>query len=391
MIWNLVKKEWLDVKRDRKLLLGSIILPLILLPLVGIILFAATVYQPPTIDIINQNVNNSNYVNEFSKYIQSNGGIVYINSSQPADIQIIFPPQFYQNLTSINRTAIVYISYIISSRSDALTLVENGLYQILYNTSLNRIHQIENSANLTVSPSIIRDPLEIELLYKLPTGKAVSQSQNELSQLARVIAILLFPAATPVIYFVTDSIMGEKERKTLESLLASPISSREFIFSKLIISLILGFISSLGDLLGLVLFSLFTPFIIGQGFQLNLTFTGLVVAIYLIMILLTASMSIIILILLGGSSRNVQIINFLITSFGMIASFSSLFVNFTHLPFPLSLIVGIPYVQLIASLLFYVFGLLQESIFSISITLAVSILLLLLSARFLDSERLLLK
>ncbi|AWR98209.1 ABC transporter permease subunit [Acidianus sulfidivorans JP7] len=390
-MWNLIKKEWLDVKRDRKLLLGSIILPLIILPLVGIILFAATVYQPPTVDIINQNSSNNRYVLELSDYIKNNGGIVYINSSEPADIQIIFPSQFYENITSLNRTAIVYISYVISSRSQALSLVENGLYKILYNTSLNRINQIEKKANVNISAVAVREPLEVELLYKLPSGKAASQSQDELSQLARIIAILIFPAATPVIYFVTDSIMGEKERKTLESLLASPISSRSFIFSKLVISLILGLISSIGDLIGLVVFSLFIPFIIGQGLTLNFTLTGLVVSIYLVMILLTASLSIIILVLLGGSSRNVQIINFIITSFGMIASFSSLFVNFGNLTYPFSLILGIPFVQLVASLLFYVFGLIQESIFSILVTLGVSILLLLLASRFLDSERLLLK
>lgn len=391
MILDILRKEWLDIKRDKKLILGSVLLPLILLPLVGIILFAAAVSQPPTIDIINQNVNNSKYVIQLSNYIRSNGGIVYINSSQPADIQIIFPYDFYQNLTSLNRTAIVYISYIISSRSDALSLVENGLYQILYNASLNRVNEIEKLAKVNISPSVIRDPLEVELLYKLPTGKATSQSQSQFSQLARVLTILLFPAATPVIYFVTDSIMGEKERRTLESLLASPISSRTFIFSKLVISLILGLISSIGDLVGLVLFSLFSPYIVGQGFRLDFQFTGLVILVYLLMILLTASMSIAILVLLGGSSRNVQIINFIITSFGMIASFSSLFINFANLTYPLSLIMGIPYVQLVASLLLYVFGLLQESIFSLSITFLVSILLLLLSSRFLDSERLLLK
>jgi len=63
-----------------------------------------------------------------------------------------------------------------------------------------------------VSPSIIRDPLEIALLYKLPTGKPTSYQQSQFSQLARIVAIILFPAATPVIFFVTDSIMGEKER-----------------------------------------------------------------------------------------------------------------------------------------------------------------------------------
>jgi ABC-2 type transport system permease protein len=388
---DLIKKEWTDVKRDRKLLLGSILLPLILLPLIGVILFAAIVSQPPIVDIINENYDNIKYVKELCSYIQDNGGIVYINSTQPADVEVIFPSCFYENISDINRTAIVYISYVISSRSSALQLVENGLYNILYNTSIQRIKYLENMSHTEVSPSIIRDPLEVALLYKLPTGEQASYQQSQFSQLARIVAIILFPAATPVIFFVSDSIMGEKERKTLESLLASPISSRAFIFSKLIISIILGLISSIGDLIGLVAFSLFAPYIIGESITFSATFAILVIIVYLAMILLTASMSIIVLLLLGGSSRNVQIINFIITSFGMIASFSSLFLNFGDLSYPLSLILGIPYVQLVASIMFYVFGLIEESIFSISITLLASIFLLLLASRFLDSERLLLK
>ncbi|MFP3217849.1 MAG: ABC transporter permease subunit [Acidianus sp.] len=391
MMKDLIKKEWTDVKRDRKLLLGSILLPLILLPLIGVILFAAIVSQPPVVDIINENYDNIKYVKELCSYIQGNGGIVYINSTQPADVEVIFPFCFYENISDINRTAIVYISYVISSRSSALQLVENGLYNILYNTSIQRIKYLESMSHTEVSPSIIRDPLEVTLLYKLPTGEQASYQQSQFSQLARIVAIILFPAATPVIFFVSDSIMGEKERKTLESLLASPISSRAFIFSKLIISIILGLISSIGDLIGLVAFSLFAPYIIGESITFSVTFAILVIMVYLAMILLTASMSIIVLLLLGGSSRNVQIINFIITSFGMIASFSSLFLNFGDLSYPLSLILGIPYVQLVASIMFYVFGLIEESIFSISITLLASIFLLLLASRFLDSERLLLK
>ncbi|NON62866.1 ABC transporter permease [Acidianus sp. DSM 29099] len=388
---NLLRKEWIDIKRDKKLVLGSVVLPLLLLPLIGIIIFAATVSQPPTVDIINNSPLNEPYVINLEKYIKSNGGIVYTNSSVPSDVQIIFPKGFYENITSINRTAVVYISYVISSSSNALSLVENGLYNILYNVSIHRIQYLANRSDINISPSIVRDPIVVSLLYKLPTGGKASASENQFAQLARIVAIILFPASTPVIFFVTDSIMGEKERRTLESLLASPISARSFLGSKLAISMLLGIISSIGDLAGLVIFSLFAPYIVGESVTFSLTFAGIIIAVYMVMILLTASLSMFILLILGGSVRNIQIVNFIITTFGMLASFSSLFLNFGDLSFPLVSILGIPYVQLVASIMFYVFGLIQESIFSLLGTLGVAILLLLLSSKFLDSERLLLK
>ncbi|WP_246252958.1 hypothetical protein [Acidianus brierleyi] len=73
MLRYLLSKEWLDVKRDRKLILGSIILPLLLLPLIGIIIFAAAVSQPPVVEIVNENYSNLPYVRNLESYIQSNG------------------------------------------------------------------------------------------------------------------------------------------------------------------------------------------------------------------------------------------------------------------------------------------------------------------------------
>jgi len=392
MLRYLLSKEWLDVKRDRKLILGSIILPLLLLPLIGIIIFAAAVSQPPVVEIVNENYSNLPYVRNLESYIQSNGGIAYINSSvHIPDVQVVFPKEFAENVTNINRTAIIKITYVISSNSRAFDLVENGLYNILYNVSIYRIHEIENISHVNVPPQKIREPVEMYLQYIQPTGKHVTSAQDQFAQLARIVAIILFPASTPVIYFVTDGILGEKERKTLESLLASPVSARAFIFSKIIISMILGTISSIGDIAGLVIFSIFAPFIVGASISFSLSFAVVVLILYLTMIFLTAALSTFVLVLVGGSSRNIQIINFLITSFGLLASFSALFVNFGNLTFPMSMILVIPYVQIVASLLLYVFGLILESIFYISGTILASILLILISSKLLDNERLLLK
>ncbi len=165
----------------------------------------------------------------------------------------------------------------------------------------------------------------------------------------------------------------------------------EFIVSKLFISMFLGLMSSLGDLIGIFVFSLFASFIFGVSLALSSSFAILIVVIYIETVLLTAAISLILLLIFGGSTRNIQIINFLVLSFGMVASFSALFINLAQVTFPLSLIYIIPYEQLSASLLFYVFGLPGESIFYLSVTLIASILLLFLSSRIFNPERLLLK
>ncbi|QKR01102.1 ABC transporter permease [Metallosphaera tengchongensis] len=388
---DLLRKEWLDLKRDRRILLTSILLPLLLLPLIGVIIYASVSSQPPTVMIVNNSTGNLPYVNYLKDYVVQHGGIVYINNfSVVADVEVIFPPNFSSNLTSLDRVAYVQEKVLISSQSNAQTLVNNALYNILVNDSLARITVLEKGSHINVSPNVVREPLEVYLGYYKPTKQATSSNVDRLGQLARVVSLILFPAATPVIFFLTDGILGEKERKTLESLLASPVSPMEFIISKLSISMILGIISSLGDLMGLIAFSVFAPFIIGGNAGVTLSFSATVIAAYLLMILLTASISLILLIFIGGTQRNVQIINFLITGFGMLASFSALILNFASLG-SLSFILVIPYVQIVAGLLDSVFGLTFYTMGLFIGTFVVSVALILISSRVLNPERILLK
>ncbi|MEM3244984.1 MAG: ABC transporter permease, partial [Metallosphaera sp.] len=237
MLSDLLRKEWLDLKRDKKILLASILLPLFLLPLIGVVIYASFISQPPVVGIVNNESYNLPYVNALRDYVQTHGGIVYVNNfSIVPDVEVIFPPDFAKNITSINEVAYVREIVLISSQSTAQELVNNGLYSILYNTSLHRIETLENRSGVSVNPSVVRDPLQIQLGYIKPSKQPTSGSVDRLGQLARVISLILFPASTPVIFFLTDGILGEKERKTLESLLASPISPYNFILAKLLIS-----------------------------------------------------------------------------------------------------------------------------------------------------------
>ncbi len=393
MISDLVRKEWLDLKRDRRLLLTSILLPMLLLPLVGAIIYASVASQPPIVLLINNDTANIPYVNFLEKYAEQQGAKVYLNngSSVVPDVEVIFPSGFAQNISSVNGTAYVEEITLVSSQSDAVNIVNDGLYKLAVNVSLTRISTLSREAHTPVNPEAVRDPLVLKLGYISPEKRPTTGSVERLGQLTRVVSLILFPAATPVIFFLTDGILGEKERKTLEALLASPVSPFELVISKLVIAMMLGFISSLGDLLGLVAFSFFAPLLVGNIGELSLSLAGMVSIAYLLMILLTGSISLLLLVLMGGSQRNAQLINFLVTGFGMLASFSALILNFGSLGFPLVLVYFIPYVQIVAGLLDFVFGLGTQSLILLLSTFLVSVLLIYTTTRLLDPERLILR
>ncbi|BCU69545.1 ABC transporter permease [Stygiolobus caldivivus] len=393
MIRVFLAKEFTEIKRDKKLLLSTIILPFILLPVVGIVLYASVSAQPPVISVINQNPLNSPYVKIVTNYIQSRGGIVEENvtSTPYPDVIIEFPNDFYQNASNISRQAYVIYQVVISSNQQASDLAQGALYQLLLNISNTRIDYLEHQAKINVSISDIRDPIYLVLGYRTVTGHPTSSSAGQLAELTRIIALIIFPSATPIVFYLLEGITGERERRTLESLLATPLSVRSFIFSKLIIASVLGLFSSLGDIIGTLLFVLLSSVALNLTISLTLPFLAMIVVVYLLSVLLTGALSLVFLVILGGSVRNIQVINFIVLSFGMIASFTALFINPAQLSFPLSAIYVIPYVQISLGLLLYVFGSIQESIFSLLGTLAVSVFLIYLASRAFDSERLLLK
>lgn len=393
MIRVFLAKEFTEIKRDKKLLLSTIILPFILLPIVGIVLYASVSAQPPVIAVINHNPLNDFYVSIVTNYIQSRGGIVETNisSSMYPDVIIEFPNDFYQNASNISRQAYIIYQVVISSNQQASDLAQGALYQLLLNISNSRIYYLEHEAKINVSVVDIREPIYLLLGYRTVTGHPTSSSTGQLAELTRIIALIIFPSATPIVFYLLEGITGERERRTLESLLATPLSVRSFLFSKLIVASVLGLFSSLGDIIGTLLFVLLSSVSLSLNISLTLPFLGMIVIVYLLSVLLTGALSLIFLVILGGSVRNIQVINFIVISFGMIASFTALFINPAQLSFPLSTIYIIPYVQISLGLLLYVFGSIQESIFSLLVTFLVSVFLIYLSSRAFDTERLLLK
>ncbi len=393
MIRIVLRKELLDIKRDRKLLLGSIILPLILLPLIGVILYASVAASPPVVEIINYNESNLPYIENITSYLRQEGIIVLYNSSNVTpDAILVFPANFSYNVSHINRQATLQLSIIVSSNQQAINDIYNALSELDSNLVIQRVTTLINRSHIAnLTPREVLNPILVAQTTITVTHKVVPQSQANLGEIVRIVALVLFPSSTPVIFYVTDGIVGEKERRTLESLLASPISIRSFIFSKVIMSIILGILSSLGDIVGIIIFSSLLSFAFNTPITVSLPFLFIIVGIYLLTVLLTASLSVILLVGLGGSMRNVQLINFLVLGFGLIASFSALFVNVANVSFPFSLVLLIPYEQLSLSLLYYVAGLPFISIAIMLATLMVSILILLISSKLFNSERLLLK
>jgi len=389
MIGKLLSKEILDLKRDRRLLLGSILLPLIMLPLVGGVLLASIVH-PVVIEIVNNNPLNEPYVHYVGNYISSSGAkVVYNDPNSTPDVALIFPNDFYLNVSRINSTTYLTVEVSVGSGSNALSLVENALFNLSENITLTRIGLLAKEAHVNVSPDAVFNPLGLIVGYRSVNNHPVSQQQDQLFQFTKILSLVLFPSALPAVFFIVEGITGERERRTLESLLSTPLRPSSFIISKVAAGSMLGVLSSISEVLGIVLFSVALDVYTHSPVTFALPFLGVVIGVYMETVLLTASLSVLVLMLLGGSTRNAQLISTLIFTLILLASFSSLFLNFGSLTFPSSAILLIPYVQLSAALVDFAGGLYINTLLYLVLTLAVSLFLIWISVKLLDPEKLL--
>ena len=232
----------------------------------------------------------------------------------------------------------------------------------------------------------------IRVSYRTQSGGKASQEEEYLYLTMMILIISLFMSISPPISFVSDSVAGERERKTLECLLVAPATRGEILASKLIASLVLSLAASGASTLGaFLMYLLMFSGMLGEGVKLPVTLD--LIAIFGLTIFLTVMVTVSIALLIscladsirGAHSNSVGIS--LASSFIM---FAALYGDLERLDPPLkALVYMVPYTHSVLILSKYlkegVFGIIPHTV----ILLAFIGLMTYLSYRVFRSERIL--
>lgn len=291
IIWKEVK----DLIRDKKTLLTAIIMPALLLPLMGLLLLAAQKSVPVRVVIINADkgtelpsiltgevlglpasANKVNYGKTIAMYLEkiikktSPSAIVTITSEKPQhlnyDILVYIPSNFSTSLASIIPQEFKQAKIMVYMRTapSGLSVGASTVFQTIVN-SINmlstrvlapqRVKLLLACCNATeVSPESVLQPIKVVTEYVNVYGQRVSMKELSKIITSKLLLFSIFYVSMPVVAFISDSIAGEKERKTLETLLASPISRKNLIFGKFSATLVLGIFAAVADMIGLILY-----------------------------------------------------------------------------------------------------------------------------------------
>ncbi len=240
ILW-LLKKELRSASRARWLMLGFIFGPLLMWSFQAFIQgFVARSIASGGLTVYLTNEDEGDFGNELHQSILNNyselniGAVVEITNSQGLNmveagnmtVWMLIPQDFTSNLTSEHRAVIIV--YVDSS-------------SILASSTANRMEMFAKG---------VVDVYQQELYIH---EKAIREEANfGLILVTFLVPMVAVMAPGP---FVSESFAGERERKTLEALIALPMSRLAILFGKFLSAIVLVAIYGVSTIFGMILYN----------------------------------------------------------------------------------------------------------------------------------------
>jgi len=383
MLW----KELKDLSRDRKTIFTAVFLPAFMLPLMAQLLVLAQKSAPLTVVIVNldrgaqvpafmlqplptgkvaEKVNLgyqvAKLIEQSVRKVTQNARVIVINNTEKVpyyNVLVIIPPDFSEKLLTLNpeRFNVTQVEVFYRAGPGGLGIGATTVYQTVIGIlrylstqtfAKQRVEVLLACCNVTnVPPEAVLSPIKIKTQYVSVTGQRISAAQLGKMLSAKLLLFSIFYVTVPVLAFVSDSVAGEKERKTLETLLASPIKRRNVVLGKFGAALVLGLIAALADMAGLIAYiqiinsQLATPQVgVGTSFKLVLD-PSIVLLHGLVMLLVIAATAAMLmpLVSLTDSVRSAQSLGGVIQMIPLLIILYAMYADISSVPMPWKLLV----------------------------------------------------
>ena len=252
-------KELKELIRDPKILIGMIVVPLIMFPVLGAVLGYASqtaIEQAQKATLVVVDNDNGDWSRQFISNLGMYINVVAINSTTPQQVidqnllrqynstQFIeIPAGFSANMTShtsgnLNITATVNVYGVFQGGSIFSDLGSTGITSLINN--FNRV--IAPNVLSTTQSSIIKGQIQQGIDPATLSGLMISQS------IALPITIIIM--LTYAMQIAATSVAMEKEEKTLETLLTMPVDRFAILMGKLSSTIIVAGAASIAVMIG---------------------------------------------------------------------------------------------------------------------------------------------
>ncbi len=397
----IVWKEIKDMLRDVRTLAAIALLPLFMLPLMSVTSLYAQGLQPGVVAIINYdsstgfvwgvNITSADFIRGMREELERNGFSVVHNITHYVDAMVIVREGFACNVSSFTeRSFLEVIKSLGSSKADAAeNIIVNYVNKYNHMLATLKVLELGSAAGVNVSVDSVLNPVKTRVSVVGAGGAPVSYEEALRVYIARFLSFSLIFVTTPSTAYITDSVIGEKERKTLEALLSTPIPRHALIVGKVVSTSLIGLLTGFTNALGLLLFA----YIPSLFYGINLfhlipasVMTAHFMAIYLSVLSSLALVTPVV--IRSGSYRAAQAFSMVIISIASIVFFISLYVDIEQLSdvYKATLYV-LPYTHASLFIKYTALNMPQNALLHLAILILVISSLVYLSIRLFSEER----
>ena len=278
IVKTLIKKELLDVIRDKKAVIMMLIVPLVVYPLIffgtmAVMTAIQTGMEEHEYKVVIEPIEGPEYdsilaaIDEHNKPSKDDSSektdqLKSIRSDEKWDYDKAYAALQKEEIDAYVRIwtqdidgrpvyQIVYVSSITNS-SYAADILKSVL------NKMNKDESERLVSEMGIKPELVLTPLVIE-------NKDVASKEQTTGNLLGMILpmLLIISLLMGTMYPAIDTTAGEKERGTLETMLTLPVTNREIIFGKFVTVAIIGVVSALLNLLSMGLMGVYMIKLIG--------------------------------------------------------------------------------------------------------------------------------
>lgn len=400
-VYVVIWKELKDMLRDIRTLAAIAFLPLLILPLMSLTSIYAQGLQPGYVALINYdtssgsvggvNITSEDILREVSEALERNGFHVFYSATTNVDATIIIREGFTRNLTSLTeRARLELIKTLGSSKADQVeSIISSLVNELNFKLASLKIIELSSVAGLNVSIDSVLRPVEAQVSVVGVGGAPVSYEEALKVYISRFLSFSLIFVTTPSTAYITDSVIGEKERKTLEALLSTPVSRHALILGKVVSTSLIGLLTGFTNALGLLLFA-YVPSLV-YGVNLFSLIPGSVMLAHFIAIYFSVLSSLALVtpaVIRSGSYRAAQASSMVIISIATIVFFISLYVDIEQLNDVYKWVLYvIPYTHASLFIKFVALDMLNNAFTHLATLLLVIVGLMYVSIRLFSEER----
>lgn len=267
-MWLIYKKEMMELLRDKKTLIFTILLPTLIIPVIlgGFAYFSIMMDKKHKSEQLNFSIIGAENAPEFVSMLKTTKGFKFNDKVDITNVAEVIrkgkvkfiveiPPQFRDQIDHLKQTSVTLHFNAASSGSKVKSRLQKVISKFneqLQKMQLGQVNLDEETLQALTKP------------IKLKT-KSIANKREKFGEIVGGMAayMLLIITLSGAIYPALDLGVGEKERQTLETLLLNPVPRWQLVMSKFLVIFTTGFLAVFLALLSVLGWTL----IAGQAFS----------------------------------------------------------------------------------------------------------------------------